>query len=82
MKNRRVRFTATAEEHVRREKAWWLANRDRSELFVEELEQALQILAALPGAGTIYAQSPLPGVPAFTCGESPSIFTTRSMRTK
>ena len=28
MKHRHVRFTATAQEHVRREKAWWLANRD------------------------------------------------------
>ena len=52
MKNRRVRFTATAQEHVRREKAWWLANRDH----------ALQIITALPGAGTPYAQSPVPGL--------------------
>ena len=62
MKNRHVRFTATAQEHVRREKAWWLANRDHPEVFNEELEQALQIIAALPGAGTLYAQSPVPGV--------------------
>ena len=50
------------QEHVRREKAWWLANRDHPEVFNEELEQALQIIAALPGAGTLYAQSPVPGV--------------------
>ena len=62
LKNRRVRFTATAQEHVRREKAWWLANRDHPDVFTEELEQALQIIAALPGAGTLYAQSPVPGV--------------------
>ena len=62
MKNRRVRFTATAQEHVRREKAWWLANRDHPDVFTEELEQALQIIAVLPGAGTLYAQSPVPGV--------------------
>ena len=62
MKNRRVRFTAIAQEHVRREKAWWLANRDHSDVFTEELEQALQIIAVLPGAGTLYAQSPVPGV--------------------
>jgi hypothetical protein len=48
LKNRRVRFTATAQEHVRREKAWWLANRDHSDVFTEELEQALKIIAALP----------------------------------
>ena len=62
MKNRRLRFTATAQEHVRREKAWWLANRDHTDVFTGELEQALQIIAALPGAGTLYAQSPIPGV--------------------
>jgi hypothetical protein len=45
LKNRRVRFTATAQEHVRREKAWWLANRDHPDVFTEELEQALQIAA-------------------------------------
>ena len=61
MKNRRVRFTATAQEHFRREKAW-LANRDHPDVFTEELEQALQIIAVLPGAGTLYAQSPVPGV--------------------
>ena len=47
MKNRHVRFTATAHEHVRREKAWWLANRDHPDVFTEELEQALQIIAAI-----------------------------------
>lgn len=62
MKNRRVRFTATAQEHVRREKAWWLANRDDLDVFAEELEQALKIVATLPGAGSLYAQSPIPGV--------------------
>ena len=37
LKNRHVRFTATAQEHVRREKAWWLANRDHPDVFTEEL---------------------------------------------
>ena len=45
MKNRRIRFTVTAQEHVRREKAWWLT-----------------IVATIPGAGTLYGQSPVPGV--------------------
>ena len=39
-----------------------VGNRDHPEVFNEELEQALQIIASLPGAGTIYAQSPVPGV--------------------
>jgi len=62
LKNRRIRFTATAQEHVRREKAWWLASRDNSAVFAEELEQALKIVATLPGAGNPYAQSPVLGV--------------------
>jgi plasmid stabilization system protein ParE len=62
LKNRRVRFTATAQGHVRREKAWWLANRDNVEVFAEELEQALKIAAMLPGAGSPYGRSPVSGV--------------------
>ena len=62
MKNRRIRFTATAQDHVRRETAWWLANRDHADVFAAELEQAIKIVAMLPGAGTPYAQSPVPGV--------------------
>jgi plasmid stabilization system protein ParE len=62
LKNRRIRFTATAQEHVRREKAWWLANRENIGVFAEELEQALKIVATLPGAGTPYGLSPVPGV--------------------
>ena len=62
MKNRLIRFTATAQEHVRREKAWWLANRDHTDVFTEELEQALKVIAILPGAGTLYQRSPVPGV--------------------
>jgi hypothetical protein len=46
LKNRRVIFTATAQEHVRRENAWWLANRDHTTVFTEELEQALPAFAA------------------------------------
>ena len=39
-----------------------MANRDHPDVFTEELEQALKVIAALPGAGTLYAQSPVPGV--------------------
>jgi tetratricopeptide (TPR) repeat protein len=51
LKQRRVRFTRTAHEHVRREKEWWLENRDHTEIFADELEQALRLLAVLPGGG-------------------------------
>jgi len=39
-----------------------LANRDHADVFAEELAQAIKIVAMLPGAGTPYAQSPVPGV--------------------
>ena len=62
MKQRHVSFTVTAQQHVAQEKAWWLENRDHMEVFVEELEQGLRIVSMLPGAGTVYAGSPVPGV--------------------
>jgi hypothetical protein len=62
LKHRHVRFTTTAQGHVVREKAWWLENRDHVNVFAEELEQALQIIAFLPGAGSIYPRSPIPDV--------------------
>jgi hypothetical protein len=62
LKQRHVSFTYTAQQHVARENAWWLENRDRPEVFAEELEQALRIVAMLPGAGTVYGPSPVPGV--------------------
>jgi plasmid stabilization system protein ParE len=54
---RLVRFTRTAHDHVRREKAWWLENRSHTDIFAAELEQALKILSVLPGAGTPYPQA-------------------------
>ena len=54
MNERRVRFTETASQHVKRERTWWLENRDHQELFAIELENAVRILAVLPGAGTPY----------------------------
>lgn len=41
---------------------WWLANRDYQEVFATELESALRLLSVLPGAGTTYARSRVPGV--------------------
>jgi plasmid stabilization system protein ParE len=59
---RRVRFTATARRHVQREKQWWLENRIYTEVFAAEFEQALRVLALLPGAGTSYPQAGIPGL--------------------
>ena len=62
MTPRRVRFTRTAEEHVTREKAWWLENRTHIDIFATEVEQALTIVAVLPGAGTSYGHADVAGL--------------------
>jgi plasmid stabilization system protein ParE len=62
LKPRRVRFTATAQRHVTREKTWWLENRLRSEVFATEFEEALRVLSLLPGAGTPYTAAGVPGL--------------------
>jgi plasmid stabilization system protein ParE len=59
---RRIRFTVTAQRHVRHEKAWWLENRIHTEVFATEVEAALRILALLPGVGTLYTQADIAGV--------------------
>ncbi len=62
MNERRVRFTETASDQVDHERIWWLANRDYQELFATELENALQIAAVLPGAGTPYTRTDVGGL--------------------
>lgn len=62
MKQRRVRFTKTAQGHVRREKQWWLENRNHTEIFAQEFEQVIRIVAILPGAGAQYPQARIPGL--------------------
>ena len=62
MKPRRVSFTDTAQEHVRREKTWWLENRVHTEIFAAELEEALRVVAVLPGVGTPYVYPEVPGL--------------------
>jgi plasmid stabilization system protein ParE len=60
--HRRVRFTSGAFDHVRRQKAWWVKNRDYPEVFADELKRVLEILLRMPGIGTPYKLSPIPGV--------------------
>jgi hypothetical protein len=58
LKQRRVRYTETAQEHVWREERWWLENRNHPEVFADEFERALEILSVLlPGAGALYHDS-------------------------
>ena len=62
MKRRRVRFTATAQRHVRRERQWWLENRQATDVLAEELDAALRVAALLPGAGSVYDKAGVPGL--------------------
>ena len=62
MKERSVRFTATAQRHVKREKTWWLENRPSTDVFATEVEEALRILAIFPGVGTLYKEAGVSGL--------------------
>ena len=50
----------TARRHVQREKAWWLENRIHPDIFAAELEEVLQVVALLPGAGSAYPEANIP----------------------
>lgn len=62
MRERRVRFTATAQGHIDRERQWWREHRDHREIFAAELEEAVQILTVLPGAGAAYPDAGVAGL--------------------
>jgi plasmid stabilization system protein ParE len=62
LKQRRVRFTATAQRHVTREKVWWLENRIYKDIFADELDEAVKLIALMPGAGAPYAAAGSPGL--------------------
>lgn len=65
MIRRRVRFTATAREHVRLLKQWWQENSVRPEILHQDLEEALKMLSAVPSIGSSYPSAPIPGVRRF-----------------
>ena len=62
MTGRRVRFTATAREHVRLLKQWWRENSTRPEILSHDLSEAIRMLAVVPGIGQPYPDSPIAGV--------------------
>lgn len=55
MKECRVQFTATADQHLARERTWWFENRDYCDVFATEIESAVALLRVLPGIGTPYS---------------------------
>jgi plasmid stabilization system protein ParE len=59
---RKVRFTATAQSHVRLLRHWWLENSARPEILQDDLNEAITTLAAVPGIGSPYPSAPTPGI--------------------
>ncbi|HVG07480.1 MAG TPA: hypothetical protein VNM67_07225 [Thermoanaerobaculia bacterium] len=62
MTRRRVRFTATAQQHVRHFKGLWRENSVRPEILDHDLAEAVRMLSIVPGIGSIYRSSPIAGV--------------------
>lgn len=62
MTPRRIRFTATAQRHVRDQKTWWLEHRTHQDVFATDLEHALRVVALLPGAGVSYNDAGIAGL--------------------
>lgn len=58
MKRRRVQFTATARRHVLRERDWWVTNREQADAFTSDLERTIDLVATLPGVGSVYRRVP------------------------
>ena len=62
MTRRKVRFTATAQQHVRHLKQWWRENSVRPQIVEQDLAEAIKMLSVVPGIGSLYPSSPIPGV--------------------
>lgn len=62
MTRRKVRFTATAREHVRLLKEWWRENSARPEILDHDLSEAIKMLSVVSGIGQPYPAAPMSGV--------------------
>src|SRR4051812_21785936 len=61
MKKRRVLTTPEADDDARSIDTWWMTNRPAApNLFVEELANAVALLAMEPGVGIRYASRAIP----------------------
>jgi plasmid stabilization system protein ParE len=59
---RKIRFTATAQNHVRLFKQWWRENSAHPEILQHDLDKAVTALSTLPGIGSRYPSAPISGV--------------------
>jgi hypothetical protein len=62
---RKVRFTATAREHVKLLKQWWQENSGRPEILHHDLDEAIKLLSVVPAIGSLYPASPINGTRRF-----------------
>jgi hypothetical protein len=53
VKRRQVLFTAAARRHILRERDWWVNNREHVDAFASELDRAINLIATLPGVGSV-----------------------------
>ena len=68
---RRVEVLPRAASQIRTIAAWWVENRPTApELFVEELDRALDRIAVTPQAGSLYARSRHRGIRRVHLGRS------------
>jgi plasmid stabilization system protein ParE len=59
---RKVRFTATAQNHVRLLRRWWSENSAYPEVLQHDLDKAIETVSILPGVGARYPAAPVLGV--------------------
>ena len=57
MITRRVRSPKTAQGHLQEAELWWRENRDDPKILVDDIEEAIFVIARLPGVGSTYALS-------------------------
>jgi plasmid stabilization system protein ParE len=62
VKRRKVRFTTTARKHVRLLRQWWQENSARPEILHDDLDEAVRMVAIVPGIGKVYPIASIPGM--------------------
>ena len=62
MRRRRVVFTRHSRDQLGAAQIWWVDNDRPVGILADEIDQAVNLLALLPGAGTPYPQAKITGL--------------------
>ena len=62
MRRRQAVFAEVARDQLRTAKIWWVENDLPVQILADEIEQAINVLALLPGAGSPYPQAKIAGL--------------------